>query len=98
MSPAERRAQTLRLARATPEARRRIIAGMSWQDLLEIDADFERWINEGQQEPSGEGWRTWLMLAGRGFGKTRAGAEWVFRIANARPGCRIALVGATIDE
>jgi phage terminase large subunit-like protein len=38
------------------------------------------------------------MMAGRGFGKTRAGAEWIFRLANARPGSRIALVGATIHD
>jgi phage terminase large subunit-like protein len=38
------------------------------------------------------------MMAGRGFGKTRAGAEWVEKIARSRPGVRIALVGATIDE
>jgi phage terminase large subunit-like protein len=38
------------------------------------------------------------MLAGRGFGKTRAGAEWIEKIARSRPGVRIALVGATIDE
>ncbi|MGI8705397.1 MAG: terminase large subunit domain-containing protein [Sphingomicrobium sp.] len=38
------------------------------------------------------------MLAGRGFGKTRAGAEWIEKLARSRPGARIALAGATIDE
>ena len=38
------------------------------------------------------------MMAGRGFGKTRAGAEWIFRLAKARPGSRIALVGASIGD
>ncbi len=71
---------------------------MTWQDVLETDADYERWISDGQHEPPGDGWRTWLMMAGRGFGKTRAGAEWIFRLANARPGVRIALVGATIAD
>jgi phage terminase large subunit-like protein len=37
-------------------------------------------------------------MAGRGFGKTRAGAEWVNGLAVARPGARIALVGATLAE
>ena len=37
------------------------------------------------------------MMAGRGFGKTRAGAEWIYRLAQARP-VRIALVAASIDE
>jgi hypothetical protein len=47
--------------------------------------------------PQAEGWRVWLMMAGRGFGKTRAGAEWIHRLAMTG-GKRIALVGATIDE
>jgi phage terminase large subunit-like protein len=38
------------------------------------------------------------MMAGRGFGKTRAGAEWIHRLATVRSGLRIALVGATINE
>lgn len=51
----------------------------------------------GQVAPPGD-WRIWLMMAGRGFGKTRAGAEWVRGIAEADPGARIALVGATLGE
>lgn len=38
------------------------------------------------------------MMAGRGFGKTRAGAEWIEKIARSRPGMQIALVGASIDD
>jgi phage terminase large subunit-like protein len=34
------------------------------------------WARAAQQPPPGD-WLTWLILAGRGFGKTRAGAEWV---------------------
>jgi phage terminase large subunit-like protein len=37
-------------------------------------------------------------MAGRGFGKTRAGAEWIHRLGNGKPGVRIALVGATIAD
>ena len=43
-------------------------------------------------------WRSWLMLAGRGFGKTRAGAEWVRGIAERDGSARIALVGASLQE
>ena len=50
-----------------------------------------------QLPPPGD-WRIWLMMAGRGFGKTRAGAEWVRGIAEADPQARIALVGATLGE
>jgi phage terminase large subunit-like protein len=98
VTPKELRAQTIALAQATPRVKRRIINRMTYQDMLDTDAEFERWVHEGQMEPPGDGWRTWLMMAGRGFGKTRAGAEWVEKIARSRPGVRIALVGATIDE
>jgi len=43
--------------------------------------------------PNGEPWRTWLVLGGRGAGKTRAGAEWVKRFARAHADARIALIG-----
>src|SRR5687768_18335836 len=41
---------------------------------------------------------TTLFRSGRGFGKTRAGAEWVSAKARENPGCHIALVAATPDE
>jgi phage terminase large subunit-like protein len=48
-----------------------------------------------QLPPPGD-WAIWAMLAGRGFGKTRAGAEWVHLLAR-EPGRRFALVGASLD-
>ena len=86
------------LAEAGEEYQRRIIWGMPPAELLRLDADFESWAHENQLPPNGEGWRVWLMMAGRGFGKTRAGSEWICGLANAKPGARIALVGATIHE
>lgn len=50
------------------------------------------------QCPPPDPWRTWLMLGGRGAGKTRAGAEWV-RFAALFGGCRrIALVGPAFAD
>jgi phage terminase large subunit-like protein len=86
------------LQAATEEQQRRAIESLTVEDALKLDADFEMWAHENQLPPSAEGWRTWLMMAGRGFGKTRAGAEWIFRLANGRPKVRIALVGATIAD
>ncbi len=43
-------------------------------------------------------WAVWLMLAGRGFGKTRAGAEDVFWYANCNPGSRIAIIAPTYSD
>jgi phage terminase large subunit-like protein len=55
------------------------------------------WAHDGQLPPEGE-WRVWLMMAGRGYGKTRAGAEWVSAVAREYPDAAIALVGATPAE
>src|SRR5438477_8399812 len=43
---------------------------------------------------NGKPWTTWLILGGRGAGKTRAGAEWV-RAEAANPRAHIALIGET---
>jgi len=43
-------------------------------------------------------WRIWMIMAGRGFGKTRAGAEWVREIAESLPDARIALISSSIAE
>ncbi len=50
-----------------------------------------------QRPPAGH-WRTFLALAGRGWGKTRTGAEWVRSIAESGPGRRIALVAPTAAD
>jgi phage terminase large subunit-like protein len=55
------------------------------------------WARPDQLTPEGD-WTTWLILAGRGWGKTRAGAEWVIQQAKDHPGCRIALVGETAAD
>ena len=64
---------------------------------LALDAQFEMWAANGQIMSDELGWRVWLMMAGRGFGKTRAGAEWVHNVAMTGRK-RIALVAASIDE
>jgi phage terminase large subunit-like protein len=49
------------------------------------------WARPNQIEPAGA-WATWLILAGRGFGKTRTGAEWIREQAESGRVSRIALV------
>src|SRR5437868_12554967 len=86
------------MAKATAEEQRKALEKSTAEQLLKWDADFEHWAHDNQLPPADEGWRTWLMMAGRGFGKTRAGAEWIHRLADAKPGVRVALVGGTIAE
>src|ERR1700730_4095282 len=51
-----------------------------------------------QLPPSGTWWQIWLLLAGRGFGKTRTLAEWVCDQAASGQASRIALVAATAAD
>lgn len=50
-----------------------------------------------QRPPEGD-WSEWLYLAGRGTGKSRAGAEWVRSRAEANPNARIALMAPTTRD
>ena len=71
-------------------------------------ADWQVWARDDQLPPavstSGEDWRVWLILGGRGAGKTRTGAEWVKAKALGvapiarQPTRRIALVGETYAD
>ena len=87
-----------RLRRATDEELGELVAELTAADVKQLAGWFELWAHEAQLPPPGDQWRVWLMLAGRGFGKTRAGAEWVHGIAAAKPGIRVALVGANIGD
>ena len=55
------------------------------------------WARNDQLEPD-DPWRIWLLLAGRGFGKTRTGAEWVRARVESGASRRIALVARTPHE
>ena len=92
------RAVVRRLVAAGREKRRRVVAAMPEDEARRFDADWPGWVHEGQEPPEGDDWRVWVMLAGRGFGKTRAGAEWVSALARAHPGACFALVAANVDE
>jgi phage terminase large subunit-like protein len=68
------------------------------RDLLRT---WTNWARDKQLPPKGKKWRQWLMLGGRGSGKTRAGAEWVKAIAHGEWGTRamhIALIAPTHAE
>ncbi len=88
-----------------------------WQSLLEslkpgelkhFPFLWERWGRTDQNPPllapNGQPWTTWLVLGGRGAGKTRTGAEWVRALAMGRapfagkPVKRIALVAETMQD
>jgi len=61
-----------------------------------IESDWRLKARPSQLPPPGN-WTTWLLLSGRGFGKTRAGAEWIRSQVTAHPN-RYALVGPTAAD
>jgi len=79
------------------------LASLSANALLSLPWLFEFWALPHQLAPRGD-WKTWVIMGGRGAGKTRAGAEWVrSEVEGAGPADpgrskRVALLGETIDQ
>ncbi|HEX6442900.1 MAG TPA: terminase family protein, partial [Stellaceae bacterium] len=82
------------------EDRDRLALSLNDEEAREVKENIEyRWEYPGparnsQIPPLGD-WRVWLLLAGRGFGKTRTGAEFVRAMVAERKARRIALVAPT---
>ena len=64
-----------------------MIESLSITDRRALAENWPSQALDGQGAPKG-GWRTWLIMAGRGFGKTRTGAEWVLAQARRMRGMR----------
>ena len=86
------------------ERRRQLIDGLSPNAIAALPYLFEIWAARGHQTPPEGDWTTWLILGGRGAGKTRAGAEWIrTQVEGSKPSDpgrvkRIALIAQTLDE
>lgn len=81
------------LASQPEKIRQEILASLSEAELQELEYDWRFWARPEQIAPPGE-WATWLALAGRGWGKTEAGANWI--VERVEAGARsIALVAET---
>ncbi len=91
------------LASEPQETALEFVEGLNESALLALPWLFEFWALPHQLPPDGD-WRTWVIMGGRGAGKTRAGSEWVrAEVEGARPldkgrSRRVALVGETIDQ
>lgn len=79
----------------SPPELKKVIYSLSEDEADCILHDWELWGRKEQFEPPGD-WQYWLILAGRGWGKTRCGAEWVReKIKTHR---YVNLIGATSDD
>ena len=84
-----------------------LLADPTGRDLVAILHDWLVWARDDQlPQPwdRPEPWRTWLILGGRGSGKTRTGSEWIRARAlglpplSSQPHRRIALIGETLQD
>jgi phage terminase large subunit-like protein len=71
------------------------IAKLSDKEVIVLKHDWGWYARPSQQMPKGN-WRTWLILAGRGYGKTRTGAETVREWVKKYP--IVNLIGATASD
>ncbi len=79
------------------------MAGLPDEMIRALPYLFEFWAHDHQLPPPGD-WRTWIIMGGRGAGKTRAGSEWIRSMVEGRrprdPGRarRVALIAETLDQ
>ena len=60
----------------SPNHLRQVLEGLGPTKVEQLSHDWKFWARPTQLAPEGD-WNTWFINAGRGFGKTRAGVEWV---------------------
>jgi phage terminase large subunit-like protein len=86
-----------RIARMPVDKSARLLAALGDEGCAWLAGNWCHQARPAQLPPDGD-WFIWLVMAGRGFGKTRAGAEWVRGLAERDGTARIALVGASLHE
>jgi phage terminase large subunit-like protein len=84
------------LFRSKPDTAGPTIAGQLAEALA--DGGWRSRARPEQLAPEGDWWNGWLLLAGRGYGKTRTGAEWVKEHVEAGTAGRIALIAPTAGD
>lgn len=83
------------LRQMTAHRRKKLLESLTDAEAATLLYDWPFWAREAQVAPPDKNWAHWLILAGRGFGKTRTGAEWVRTLAEGGQAERIALVAPT---
>lgn len=83
-----------RIAQLPAEKRRKILGSLSKEEARALQFEWGFWARPNQLLPAAGDWTTWLICSGRGWGKTRCGAEAVRALAEQRVR-RITIVGRT---
>ena len=70
---------------------------LTQKQLIDLRWDWSFWARPDQRTPEND-WRIWLILAGRGYGKTRTGAEFIRQRVKSGEARNIALIGRTAAD
>lgn len=73
------------------------LSKLSKKQLEELLHDYKFWARDAQLQPPGKWWNIWFINAGRGFGKTWTGVQWVRDLVK-KGKKRIAAVAATNSD
>lgn len=80
-----------------PDLKSEFLEGLTDKEIAELEHDWSFWARPNQLAPPGD-WFYWFVRAGRGFGKTRLGAEWAHQKAIELPKSSGAIIGRTLDD
>jgi len=81
-----------RLERAT------LLRSLSPEELEALESCWDFWARDEQLPPTDRPWAFWLLLGGRGAGKTAALTAWACSMAEQNPGARIGVVARTAAD
>src|SRR5438128_747341 len=81
-----------------PSILAQVLDDLPTDDLLKVLYDWKLWARPEQLEPNDGHWLKWLIDTGRGWGKTRTGAETVRHYAEKGLVKNVAFVGATAAD
>lgn len=95
MAPGRSSPPALAIAALTPATRAALLAEFTKTELETLTYEWGFWARPEQLPPGGE-WDFWLIKTGRGWGKTRTGAEWICKQAAEYP--LLSLVGETAAD
>ncbi len=90
-------------ASLSAKERSKVLGDLSDAELQALDTDWAFWGRPDQQLPP-EPWNIWLLLAGRGFGKTRTGSEAIRLLVEGRTPLskgrysKVAIIGETAAD
>lgn len=86
-----------RFAELSTKQQATVVEQLSEDELIDLLFDWHSWARPEQVTPT-KPYDIWAIIAGRGFGKSRTGAEWTIEQARLANYPRAALVGSTISD